>query len=211
MHSPGKLETDFAVLKQLREMGDGHNANDPAFKALKDNLLAKYNVDSVEALPINFRGIVAQQSEADLTKVLNDFAEQQMTQQADQAAIARQFGWLSPMIAIQNASMKLAGTDLENYHRFLREAEDVRFDFVQSLNKLHAEGMTLEQDANKYKSLEAKKAATVSADNWQILNDFHFTPLPPTQRFANCLLAMTQLVMSLAVVFGVIFYAGRRV
>ena len=134
-----------------------------------------------------------------------------MTQQADQAAIARQFGWLSPMIAIQNASMKLAGTDLENYHRFLREAENVRFDFVQSLNKLHAEGMTLEQDANKYKSLEAKKAATVSADNWQILNDFHFTPLPPTHRFANSLLAMTQLVMSLAVVFGVIFYAGRRV
>lgn len=211
VHSPGKLETDFAVLKQLREMGDGHNANDPAFKALKDNLLAKYKVDSVEALPINFRGIVAQQSEADLTKVLNDFAEQQMTQQADQAAIARQFGWLSPMIAIQNASMKLAGTDLENYHRFLREAEDVRFDFVQSLNKLHAEGMTLEQDANKYKSLEAKKAATVSADNWQILNDFHFTPRPPTQRFANSLLAMTQLVMSLAGVFGVIFYAGRRV
>ncbi|NVK56787.1 MAG: DUF3526 domain-containing protein [Alteromonadaceae bacterium] len=209
--SPGKLETDFAVLKRLRSMGDGHNASDPAFTALKNNLLAQYNVDSVEELPINFRGIVAQKSEADLTNVLNEFAEQQMQQQTDQADIARAFGWLSPVLAIQNASMKLAGTDLENYHRFLREAEDTRFDFVQSLNKLHAEGMTMQQDANKYTSLEAKKAATVSADNWQILNNFHFTPLSPQQRFSNSVAAMGQLLFAGAWVLGGLIVAGRRV
>ncbi|GGF60606.1 ABC transporter permease [Alteromonas lipolytica] len=209
--SPGKLETDFAVLKKLREMGDGHNASDPAFKALKDNLLAQYDVDSVKQLPINFRGIVAQKSEADLTKVLTEFAEQSMAQQQAQALIARSFGWLSPMIAIQNASMKLAGTDLENYQRFMREAEAVRFDFVQSLNKLHAEGMTLEQDANKYQSAAAKKAATVSADNWQILEDFHFTPLSAPQRVANSVMALVQLFFAGAVLLVCIVIAGRRV
>ncbi|MDY6926440.1 MAG: DUF3526 domain-containing protein [Pseudomonadota bacterium] len=209
--SPGKLETDFAVLKKLRQMGDGHNANDPAFKAFKDNLLAQYNVDSVEELPINFRGVVAQKSEADLTEVLNEFAEQQMAQQQSQAVIARMFGWLSPMIAIQNASMKLAGSDLENYQRFMREAEAVRFEFVQSLNKLHAEGMSLEQDANKYKSAEAKKAATVDAENWQMLEEFQFTPLPAGQRFFNSLTAVLQLLFAAGLVLGFTYIAGRRV
>lgn len=209
--SPGKLETDFAVLQQMRQIGDGHNASDPAFKALERSLLAEYNVDSVDDLPVNFRGVVAQHSEAEQTKVLNEFAAQQMHQQTSQADIARQFGWLSPMIAIQNASMKLAGTDLENYHRFLREAEEVRFDFVQSLNTLQAEAMTTAQDTNRYRSAEANRAATVSADNWQILNNFHFTPLPPQQRFSGSLLAFVQLCFVLAMVLGFTLLAGRRI
>lgn len=209
--SPGKLETDFAVLKKLRQMGDGHNANDPAFTAFKDNLLAQYGVDTVEELPVNFRGKVAQKSEADLSKVLNEFAEQQMTQQQAQAVIARLFGWLSPMIALQNASMKLAGTDLENYQRFMREAEAARFEFVQSLNTLHAEGITLAQDANKYNTADAKKAATVSAQNWQMLDDFHFTPLPAEQRFSNSLVPILQLLFAAGILLGLIYVAGKRV
>lgn len=208
--SPGKLETDFAVLKSIRETGDAHNANDPAFKAMKDNLLAKYNVDSVEELPVNFRGIVSQRSEEHHTDILNEFAEQQMQRESAQANIARRFGWLSPVIAVQTASMKLAGTDLENYQRFLREAEAVRFDFVQKLNKLHAEGMTYQQDANKYTNAEAKKTATVSAVNWQMLDEFNFTPLSAEARFANSMMAIVQLFFAMAVVAGLIIFAGRR-
>lgn len=209
--SQGKLETDFAVLQSIRESGDGHNANDPAFKALKDNLLAQYNVETVEQLPVNFRGIVSRSSEAHHTEILNKFAGQKMQSEQAQASIARQFGWLSPVIAIQTASMKLAGTDLENYQRFLREAEAIRFDFVQSLNTLHAEGLTYAQDANKYNSPEAKQAATVSSANWQILDDFHFTPLAPAQLVANSFLALLQLCCGMAVVLGLIFFAGRRI
>ncbi|MEP1551060.1 ABC transporter permease, partial [Paraglaciecola sp.] len=42
--SAGKLETDFAVIAELRKLGDGHNAADPAFDKLKASLLEKYNV-----------------------------------------------------------------------------------------------------------------------------------------------------------------------
>ncbi|MGP9802727.1 ABC transporter permease [Rheinheimera sp. NSM] len=209
--SQGKLETDFAVLQSIRDTGDGHNANDPAFKALKDNLLAQYNVATVEELPVNFRGVVSRYSEAHHTEVLNKFAEQKMQSEQAQADIARNFGWLSPAIAIQTASMKLAGTDLENYQRFLREAEAIRFDFVQSLNTLHAEGLSYAQDANRYSSQQAQKEATVSSANWQILDDFHFTPLAPTQLFANSLMALLQLFCAMAVVVGFILFAGRRI
>lgn len=72
-------------------MGDGHDANDPAFKKLKEDLLAKYNVDSVDDLPVNFRGVVAQYSEGRQAKVLNEFAEKRMGEELEQAEIARQF------------------------------------------------------------------------------------------------------------------------
>lgn len=209
--SQGKLEADYAVLQSIRETGDAHNANDPAFQALRDNLLAKYNVETVEELPVNFRGVVSHHSEAHHSEILNKFAEQKMQSEKAQADIARQFGWLSPVIAIQTASMKLAGTDLENYQRFLREAEAIRYEFVQSLNTLHAEGLTYEQDANRYASEDAKHAAAVSADNWQILDDFHFTPLPAQQLFANSLMALLQLLSAIAMVFGLVLFAGRRI
>lgn len=209
--SPGKLETDFAVLDKLRELGDGHNSSDPAFKALQDNLLAKYQVTSVDQLPVNFKGMVAQQSETQLTQVLNQFAAQQMAKDQQQAEVTRLFGWLSPLIAIQTTSMKLAGTDLENYQRFLREAESVRFNFVQSLNKMHAEALSYADDANKYQSHENLQKAKVSASNWQILNDFHFTPLPAAQRVTSSLYGLAQLVAMFILAFGLTYWAGRRV
>ena len=211
VNSPGKLETDFAVLERLRELGDGHNANDPAFKALQDNLLAKYQVDSVEQLPVNFKGMVAQQSEAQLTSVLQQFAEQHMAKAEQQAKVTRLFGWLSPLIAIQTTSMKLAGTDLENYQRFLREAESVRYSFVQSLNKMHAEALTYADDANKYQNHENLQKAKISASNWQILNDFHFTPLPAAQRIRASLSGLTQLLVCLLLALGMTYWAGKRV
>ena len=100
--SLGKLEADFAVLEELRKLGDGHDAADPAFAQLKQNLFKKYNVDKVEDLPINFRGTVAQYSEEKLTQVLNKFAEQRMQEELSQAKISRQFGWLTPTTAIRS-------------------------------------------------------------------------------------------------------------
>ena len=208
--SPGKLETDFAVIDEVRKLGDGHNASDPAFQKLKANLLAQYNVDNIEDLPINFRGVVAQQSEQNLTQVLNKFAEQSMHEAIAQAQIARQFGWLSPMIAIRSASMTLAGTDLENYHRFLREAEDVRYQFVQSLNKLHAEALSHKDDSNKYLDEANLEKAKVDASNWQMLSEFTFSPAPANQRIAHSLLAFSQLILLLILFLVLLRFAGQK-
>ena len=156
--SQGKLEADFAVLDELRKLGDGHNAADPAFEQLKKNLLTQYNVDNVEELPINFRGTVAQYSEKKLTDVLNIFAEKRMEDELAQAKIARLFGWLTPTTALRSFSMTISGTSLETHHRFLREAEQLRFDFVQSLNKAHENVLSYEADINRSKSDESNKA-----------------------------------------------------
>ena len=120
----GKIITDMRMKEDLRKLGDGHNAADPAFAKLRANLLAQYDVDTVEELPINFRGAVAQKSEADLTDTLNAYAERSMASETAQADLVANFGWLSPYVAISTASRQIAGTDLATHHRFLREARN---------------------------------------------------------------------------------------
>ncbi|MCG8314722.1 MAG: DUF3526 domain-containing protein, partial [Pseudomonadales bacterium] len=130
----GKVARDLEVVKALREVGDGHNANDPAFKQLRAQLLEQHNVSSLEELPFNFRGRIAQLAEAELTDIINGFAKVQQQQEKNQARIVHWFGVLSPALATRSFSVVTAGTDLNNLHLFLQGAESLRFEFVQRLN-----------------------------------------------------------------------------
>jgi ABC-2 type transport system permease protein len=208
--SPGKLETDFAVIAELRKLGDGHNANDPAFSQLKASLLRQYNVQTVEELPINFRGAVARASEAQLTEVLNRFAENSMQEELAQTQLARNFGWLSPMVAIRSLSMISAGTSIETHHRFIREAEDLRFSFVQSLNQVHVNKLNYADDMNRNANAEAGQKARVSAENWQMIQDFEFKLESANARLQSSLPAFAQLFMWIAIAGALIRFFGRR-
>lgn len=205
--SPGKLETDFAMHIEMRELGDGHNAGDPAFTKLRANILAQYNVKTVEDLPINFRGLVAQTSEAQLKDVLDRYADQRMSQEKAQSTHLDRYGLLSPMIALSAASRRLAGTDLATHHRFLMEAEAVRFDFVQGLNKSHTEVLSYVDDINRNKGREAARRARISSDNWSVLDRFDFKPKPALDR----LLSATQPFLLLCLWTLVLIGAGIAV
>lgn len=205
--SQGKLEADFAVLEELRKLGDGHNAADPAFEKLKKNLLTKYNVDKVEDLPINFRGTVAKYSEKKLTDVLNVFAEKRMEEELSQAQTARQFGWLSPTTAIRSFSMLIAGTSIETHHRFLREAEQLRFDFVQSLNQIHQDKLSYAADMNRHND---DKGARLNAANWQLLSSFSFQPATAQIRLTSSWPYALQLLFWMFVVLALLRVATRR-
>jgi ABC-2 type transport system permease protein len=208
--SAGKIETDFAVKAQLRKLGDGHNANDPAFMQFKQSLLKKYNVKSIDELPINFRGLVASESEAKLTNVLNKFAEQRMQAELKQTKVSRYFGWVSPMVAIRSLSMIVVGTSIETHHRFLHETEQLRFDFVQGLNKVHVEKLSYQDDMNRNASTEATKQARVSAQNWQVLQNFTFNVDNAQVRAQRSIPAFLQLFIWIAVLLGGIKFVGKR-
>ncbi|PKG68285.1 MULTISPECIES: ABC transporter permease [Pseudoalteromonas] len=208
--SAGKIETDFAVKAQLRKLGDGHNANDPAFMQFKQSLLKKYNVKSIDELPVNFRGLVASESEAKLTNVLNKFAQQRMQAELKQTKVSRYFGWVSPMVAIRSLSMIVVGTSIETHHRFLRETEQLRFDFVQGLNKVHVEKLSYQDDMNRNASTEATKQARVSAQNWQVLQNFTFNVDTAQVRAQRSIPAFLQLFLWIAVLLGGIKFVGKR-
>ena len=199
---PGKIEVDYQMYADLRELGDGHNAADPAFAKLRRDLLAQYQVDRVEDLPINFRGMVAQTSESELTKVMNRYANERMQSERAQSKHVSLYGWVSPVLAIATASKNLAGTDLETHHRFLEETEKLRFDFVQGLNESHVQALDYKDDINRNQSAEASRRARISSDNWQVLDDFVFTPSSPEQRLAKSQASLFTLLVWLIVLFS---------
>jgi ABC-2 type transport system permease protein len=208
--APGKIESDLVMLAEQRKLGDGHNAADPAFAALEKQVLEQYGVETVAQLPINFRGVVAGYSEKKLTDLMNDYAENRMAREAAQSRIVTWFGLASPTLAVGAASRTLAGTDLATHHRFLRESEALRFDFVQGLNDLHASKLAYADDAARSSDPEAEKRTRVNAAAWQLLDNFRFAPDPASARAGRAALPLAMLLGWLAVLGGVIVAGARR-
>jgi ABC-2 type transport system permease protein len=181
----GKLEGDLVMLAEIRQLGDGHNANDPAFAQLRADLLARHGVQRVEDLPVNLRGIVATYSERKLTDTLNDHAAQRMAAETRQAERLSAHGWFTPVLALADASRAVAGTDLRHHHRFLQEAEALRYAFVQGLNRVHSEQLAYADDIRRSSDAEAERRTRVAASNWQLLERFRFEPDAASARIAQ--------------------------
>ncbi len=208
--APGKIESDLVMLAQQRALGDGHNAADPAFDALQKRVLEQYEAASVEELPINWRGVVAGYSEAKLTNLMNEYAENRMGREAQQSRIVTLFGLASPTLAVGSVSRTLAGTDLATHHRFLRESEALRFDFVQGLNDLHANALSYADDAGRSSDPEAEARTRVNAEAWRLLDTFRFTPDPASERVARSGLPLMLMLGWLLVLAGGIIAGARR-
>ncbi len=209
--APGKIESDLVMLAEQRKLGDGHNAADPAFQILQAEVLEQYEVDTIEDLPINWRGVVASYSEAELTDLLNDYAENRMGLEASQSRMFDWFGLASPTIAVSSLSRTLSGTDLATHHRFLRESEALRFNFVQSLNEVHIEELDYAADMNRNADAEATQRARVNSQSWQVLDEFRFAPDSANERLGRASLALGILSAWLLVAFGIVFLAAKRV
>jgi ABC-2 type transport system permease protein len=206
----GKLETDLKMLTELRKLGDGHNANDPAFARLRADLLAQYKVERPEDLPVNLRGVVAQYAEAKLTRTLNDYAERQMRAETAQAQALARWGWLTPALAVAEASRAVAGTDLVHHHRFLREAEALRYDFVQSLNRLHTEALAYSDDIRRSSDAAAERRTRVDAGHWQLLRRFEFRPDAAEARIAQARGPLHMLLLWFGLLLLVGLWLGGR-
>lgn len=207
---PGKLETDLAMLAEVRKLGDGHNAADPAFAQLRAELLEQHGVQRVEDLPVNLRGVVAEYGERKLTETLNTWAERQMAGERRQAERLAQHGWLTPVLALAEASRAVAGTDLAHHHRFLREAEALRYDFVQGLNRVHAQKLAYADDIRRSSNAEAERRTRVDAAHWQLLGRFRFVPDAAGARLAQAAPQALMLLVWGAVLALALAWAGGR-
>ena len=105
-----------------------------------------------------------------------------MSNQIKQSNFVRRFDFLSPFTAVQAASMLSAGTDIRTHHRFLREAEAIRFQFVQDLNKVHETDLAYSDDIKRSSDHASEQRTRMSAENWKILKDFRFKPQAATDR-----------------------------
>ncbi|HEL2977273.1 TPA: DUF3526 domain-containing protein [Stenotrophomonas maltophilia] len=125
------------------EAENGVNGHDPADKrldALRAELMARYQVDSVDALPVNFRGVALEFAEANSTRVYNRHFDRLHASYQQQDATQRLFAFASPVLALQSWSRAFARTDFPAHLAFLRSVEDYRYRLIQALNqnvKLH--------------------------------------------------------------------------
>lgn len=172
--SPTRLETDIAVHRDLRRIGDSHDPDDPHFNAFKADVLRRYGVETVEQLPFNYRGLLAMEGERLTSGLFDAYARAQFKGEREQGNIVAAFGLLSPTIALRSLSMALAGTDLEAHRRFLQQAEAYRYAIVQQLNQLQAEAVTYADDGSRNSDPEAGRRVRIDPRHWHDIPDFAY-------------------------------------
>jgi ABC-2 type transport system permease protein len=190
-----RLETDIAIQRDLRSMGDSHDPDDPYFNAFKSRVLKQYGVEKVEDLPLNYRGLLAMEGEKLTSKLFDDYATQQFALQKAQSGFADSFGLISPAIAIRRASMALSGTDLEGHRRFLSQAEAYRFAIVQQLNELQAKAVTYSDDSNRNKDPEAGRRVRIDPENWRNVPDFTYRAATQDEKLRAALPGIAMLAL----------------
>lgn len=202
-----RLETDVAIARDLRRLGDSHNANDPTFAAFKRATLKRYGMTRVEDLPVNYKGLLAVEGERITSKLFDHYANESFAAQARQNAVVDAVGLLSPAIALRALSMAAAGTDFAGHRRFLEQAEAYRYDLVQRLNRLQADGVSYADDTSEDAGADRRKR--VDAANWDAMPRFTFQPPSGRDLAAGAVPGLAMLMGWLAVAIGGLVLATR--
>ncbi|TIX51673.1 ABC transporter permease [Alteraurantiacibacter aquimixticola] len=169
-----KLETDIAIQRELREIGDSHDPDDPHFEEFKTSVLQEYGVDRIEDLPFNYNGLLAMEGETLTSSLFDQYAARETAQEKRHAAIVTSFGVISPTIALNRLSITLAGTGMDGHRRFLEQAEAYRFAIVQQLNQLQAEAVTFADDSTRNSDPVAGRRVRIDPEHWHEVPDFTY-------------------------------------
>ncbi|WP_414662797.1 DUF3526 domain-containing protein [Horticoccus sp. 23ND18S-11] len=165
---PDKSSFAAAVTADTKQHGDSHDPNDPHFARFRAETLARYGVQRVEDLPVNYGAIVmARGEELSAETFARHFAALGATMEAQAAGLNRA-SVAAPFLAVRALSAAAAGTDLRAQLRFQREAEAYRYQFVQQLNALHRDEVRAQHDRDQ----------KLPAARWKAFADFRSAPPP---------------------------------
>lgn len=203
-----RLQTDIAIARDLRGMGDSHNPDDPYFARFKQSVLARYGVTRIEDLPVNYKGLLALEGEKMTSSLFDRYAGESFAAQANQNVLVSAIGMLSPAIALRDLSMAAAGTDFTGHRRFLEQAEAYRYDLVQRLNRLQAEAVSYANDTASDAGADRRKR--VSGDHWQAMPEFKFRQPDGATLAGAALPGLAVVLMWLGALSILLFLATRR-
>lgn len=124
------------IVSNLRFKGqDGNMSYDKFNQRVEDSLLKKYNVDSVQKLPISFAGAATQASEErDYIVYDKNYGglHQRFVQQDNMMEIGNV---LSPLLAMRNLSFGLSETNIYRHFDFANQAEKHRRLIQKAMNE----------------------------------------------------------------------------
>ncbi|MEM1187567.1 MAG: DUF3526 domain-containing protein [Pseudomonadota bacterium] len=128
-------QTFWSQIERAYEQGlPGDPDADTRRRMLRENTLAEYGVETIEALPVSFSGISLDASERYGNRVFDLHFARLYAGRDQQRTLMRWASAISPLIAMQNISSSLAGTDELHHRNFARQAELHRRRVVNALN-----------------------------------------------------------------------------
>lgn len=147
------------VAKDLENGMDGHSPSDQRRKDLEKATMAKYNVSSMDSLPVNFAGIALQASEEYGYKVFEKHFGKLDQLLYKQDRLNMLIGCISPYIPMKDLVALSAGTDAVHHNVFSLQAEGKRREMNALLNEFMTntkieDGVTLETSDAIYSALK---------------------------------------------------------
>lgn len=156
-----QLSTD--IRKATGEGEDGDRE-----EQLKQALFHKYNVTSLEALPVEWDGIHRQAAEEAGNTVFDTFWGKLLDQYSAQGAIVAKASFVSPVSALSTLSESLAGSRVEDHAAFIHQAERHRRLIQRTMNT----------ELSRKRSLDAGPRPNSSPDLWKRVPPFQFHAPP---------------------------------
>jgi ABC-2 type transport system permease protein len=206
---PTRLESDIAVARDYRAIGDSHDVDDPHFSAFRAGVLKRYGVSRIEDLPVNYAGLLQVEGERLSATLYDAHVRRGFAAERAQSGIMDGFGLLSPTVALRRASMAGAGTDLAGHRRFLDQAEAYRYMLVQRLNQLNATALSAANEA-KADDPATEKYSRISASYWKALPKFRYASPAPDEPLAAAWPGLAMLLGWLAALGLALPFVARR-
>lgn len=157
-------DLELAVKLETKKVGDSHNPNDPHFNSFKEGVLKEYGVNTVEELPINYRGLVMAEGERISAEIFANFYQQEQDKLKRQQARISAFYWINPYMLARDLSMALARSDAWHFYDFELQSEAHRYARTQKLNEIHTNHIELAHDRDQ----------KASSEFWQDFDKFEY-------------------------------------
>lgn len=141
---------------------DGHDDRNARTEALRRQVLEQYGVDRVEDLPISFRGLALQAGEEYGNQVFDRRYGELWDAYRKQEGVQFALSLASPLLALRNVSLSLAGTGMNEYRSFADAAETYRRKMVRMLN-------------NEVAAARPHSNASRDATFWRKVPEFRYT------------------------------------
>jgi ABC-2 type transport system permease protein len=188
--TPTRAQMDADVHEEVAKGIDGHSSGqDERTEALKKELLEKYQVSSLEELPVNFDGIRMAAGEEHSTQVYQEHYAELTGIFESQNRISEYAAFLNPYLAVRHLSMGMAGSDFSHYIHFQHEAEQYRYNLAQELNHIQTTQL-------KYGDKETR----LSTDTWRQFEPFTYETPRAGWALGNHALSLVALLLWLVLV-----------
>lgn len=198
----------FAVAKEIeagRDRGPhAHEPNHPNHIAFRNEVLAKYKVSTIEALPFNFIGLALQRDEENGFRVFDKAFGGVRRSYEMQDRIQQGFAILSPFVAIKSLSAALSGTDVAYSNDFSQAGEGYRRNMVRVLND------DLMKNARGMSNYSAEWGYKAGKGLWEKIPAFDFDAPPLGRIVGRSLVSIAILALWLFGSLALLLSVARR-